>query len=80
LRYLRAWRDFVHRLARRWERNPPKTAAEITPLFEALTAVAEQEVFEPAERVSPAEARELMLLTLGFQRLSSSRRAPSPPP
>jgi excisionase family DNA binding protein len=70
LRYLRPWRAFVHGLARRWEKEPPKTSREIAPLYEALTAVVEQGVFEPSERVGPSEGHELMLLTLGFQRLN----------
>jgi excisionase family DNA binding protein len=70
LRYLRPWRAFVHGLAGRWEKQPPKTAREIAPLYEALAAVVEQGVFEPSERVGPSEAHELMLLTLGFQRLN----------
>jgi excisionase family DNA binding protein len=69
LRYLRAWRAFVHNLARRWEQQPPKTEAEITPHFEALTAVVEQGVFEPRE-ASASEGHELMLLTVGFERLN----------
>lgn len=69
LRYLRAWRAFVHNLARRWEQQPPKTEAEITPLFEAMTAVAKQGIFEPSEASVP-EAKELTLLTVGFQRLN----------
>jgi excisionase family DNA binding protein len=70
LQYLRPWRAFVHGLARRWEKEPPKTSREIAPLYEALTAVVEQGVFGPAERVNTAEAHELMLLTLGFERLN----------
>ena len=70
LRYLRPWRAFVHGLARRWEKEPPKTSREIAPLYEALTAVVEQGVFDPPEQVSPSEAHELMLLTLGFERLN----------
>jgi transcriptional regulator with XRE-family HTH domain len=70
LRYLHPWRAFVHGLARRWEKEPPKTSREIAPLYEALTAVVEQGVFDPPEQVSPSEAHELMLLTLGFQRLN----------
>jgi DNA-binding XRE family transcriptional regulator len=70
LRYLRAFRAFVHTLARCWREQPPKTSREIAPPFEALTAVVEQGVFEPAEGVSPAEAHELTLLTMGFQRLN----------
>jgi excisionase family DNA binding protein len=70
LRYLRPWRAFVHGLARRWEKEPPKTSKEIEPLYEALTAVVEQGVFQPSEQVGPSEAHELMLLTLGFQRLN----------
>jgi excisionase family DNA binding protein len=69
LQYLRPWRAFVHGLARRWEEQPPKTSAEISPLFEAMTALVEQGVFEPAE-ASAAEAHELMLLMVGFQRLN----------
>ena len=69
LRYLRALRAFVHGLARRWERKPPKTEAEITPLFEAMTAVVKQGVFEPTEASVP-EAQELMHLMVGFQRLN----------
>jgi len=70
LRYLHAWRAFVHGLARRWEEEPPKTSREIAPLFEALTAVVRQGVFEPSERVGPSEAHELTLLVLGFERLN----------
>jgi len=69
LRYLRGWRAFVHGLARRWERDPPKTSAEISPLFDAMTALVEQGVFEPSE-ASASEGHELMLLTVGFQRLN----------
>src|SRR5215212_1012982 len=69
LRYLRGWRAFVHGLARRWEREPPKTSVEIAPLFEAMTALVEQGVFEPSE-ASASEGHELMLLTVGFQRLN----------
>jgi transcriptional regulator with XRE-family HTH domain len=69
LRYLRGWRAFVHGLARRWEKDPPKTSAEITPLFDAMTALVEQGVFEPPE-ASASEVHELMLLTGGFQRLN----------
>jgi transcriptional regulator with XRE-family HTH domain len=70
LRYLRPWRAFVHGLARRWEKEPPKTSREIAPLYEALTAVVKQGVFDPPEQVSPSEGHELMLLTVGFQRLN----------
>jgi excisionase family DNA binding protein len=70
LRYLRPWRAFVHGLARRWEKEPPKTSKEIEPLYEALTAVVEQGVFQPPYEVGPSEAHELMLLTIGFQRLN----------
>jgi hypothetical protein len=70
LRYLRPWRAFVHVLARRWEQEPPRTSREIAPLFDALTAVVEQGVFEPPEEVSASEAHELTLLMLGFERLN----------
>jgi excisionase family DNA binding protein len=70
LRYLRPWRAFVHGLAGRWEKEPPRTSREIAPLYEALTAVVKQGVFEPAEGVGSSEAHELMLLTVGFQRLN----------
>jgi transcriptional regulator with XRE-family HTH domain len=70
LRYLRPWRAFVHGLAQRWEKEPPRTSREIAPLFEALTAVVEQGVFEPREEVGISEAHELMLLMVGFERLN----------
>jgi transcriptional regulator with XRE-family HTH domain len=70
LRYLRGIRAIVHGLARRWEKEPPKTSREIAPLYEALTAVVEQGVFDPPEQVSPSEGHELMLLTIGFERLN----------
>jgi excisionase family DNA binding protein len=70
LRYLRPWRAFVHGLAHRWEEDPPKTSKEIAPLYEALTAVVEQGVFDPPEGIGPSEAHELTLLTIGFQRLN----------
>ena len=69
LRYLRGWRAFVHRLAGRWEKEPPNTSAEISPLFDAMTALVEQKVFEPSDASVP-EARELTLLMFGFQRLN----------
>ena len=69
LRYLRGWRAFIHRLARRWEEEPPKTSTEISPLFDSMTALVEQGVFEPSE-ASASEGHELMLLTVGFQRLN----------
>jgi excisionase family DNA binding protein len=69
MRYLRGWRAFVHNLARRWEEKRPKTSAEISPLFEAMTALVEQGVFEPSEASVP-EAGELTLLMVGFQRLN----------
>jgi len=69
LRYLRAMRAIVHGLARRWREQSPQTSREIAPLYEALTAVVEQGVFEPSD-VSAAEDHELMLLMLGFQRLN----------
>jgi transcriptional regulator with XRE-family HTH domain len=72
LRYLRALRAFVHNLAERWERNPPRTAAETTPLFEAMTAVVEQGIFDPPGTVSSGEAFELTLLNAGFQRLNET--------
>jgi excisionase family DNA binding protein len=70
LRYLRGWRAFVNGLATRWEDDPPKTSKEIAPLYEALTAVVEQGVFNPPEGISASEGHELMLLTVGFQRLN----------
>jgi excisionase family DNA binding protein len=70
LQYLRSWRAFVHILARRWEEEPPKTSREISALFDAMTALVEQGVFEPSE-ASASEGHELMLLTLGFQRLNA---------
>jgi transcriptional regulator with XRE-family HTH domain len=69
LRYLRGWRAFVHGLARRWEKEPPKTAAEISPLFDTMTALVAQKVFEPSE-ASETEMHELMLLMVEFQRLN----------
>lgn len=69
VQYLRALRAFVHRLAHRWETEPPKTSREIAPLYDALTAVVEQGVFEPSD-VSGAEGLELHLLMVGFQRLN----------
>lgn len=69
VQYLRALRAFVHSLAQRWETEPPKTSREIAPLYDALTAVVEQGVFEPSD-VSGAEGFELHLLMVGFQRLN----------
>ena len=68
-RGVRASRAFVHGLARRWRKEPPKTSAEISPLFEAMSAVVEQGIFEPSD-VSASEAGELSLLMAGFQRLN----------
>jgi excisionase family DNA binding protein len=70
LRYLRGWRAFVHKVAGLWEEDPPKTSKEIAPLYQALTAVVEQEVFDPPEGIGPSEAHELMLLRIGFERLN----------
>ena len=70
LRSLSAWRAFVHGLARRWRENPPKTSAEISPLFEAMTALVQQGIFEPSDARDVREAEELMGITMGFQRLN----------
>jgi transcriptional regulator with XRE-family HTH domain len=70
LRYLRSWRAFVNRLARRWEEEPPKTSAEITPLFEAMAAAVEAGVFEPSGVTDAAESDNLFALTIGFKRLN----------
>jgi excisionase family DNA binding protein len=70
LQYLRGWRAFVHRLARRWEEEPPETSREISPLFDAMTALVEEGVFEPSE-ASTSEDHELWLLMRGFQRLNA---------
>jgi len=70
LRYLRGWRAFVHRLAHRWEDEPPKTSAEIAPLFEAMTAVVQAGVFEASGVTDAAETENLLLLTVGFERLN----------
>src|SRR4051812_36596107 len=61
LRYFRGWRAFIPRLAKRWEKEPPNRSAEISPLFDSMTALVEQGVFEPSE-ASASEAYELMLL------------------
>jgi transcriptional regulator with XRE-family HTH domain len=67
--YLRPWRAFVWKLVHRWEKEPPKTSAEISPLFEAMNALVQEGVFEPSE-ASAAEPGELSLLMDGFQRLN----------
>jgi excisionase family DNA binding protein len=70
LRYLRGWRAFVRRLAHRWEEEPPKTSAELSPLFDAMTALVEQGVFDPSSATSPSEITELMVVMEGFERLN----------
>jgi transcriptional regulator with XRE-family HTH domain len=69
VQYLRVLRAIVHGLAHRWEKEPPETSREIASLYDALTAVVEQGVFEPSD-VSGAEGFELQLLMVGFQRLN----------
>jgi excisionase family DNA binding protein len=71
LRYLRGWRAFIHRLARLWEEKPPKTSAEIAPLFVAMTALVEEGVFETPEEASAADFTELVLVMEGFKRLNA---------
>ena len=69
-RYLRGWRAFVWRLVHRWEKDPPKTSAEISPLFDAMTALVEQRVFDLSNATSVSEQVELQLIMKGFEALN----------
>lgn len=69
-RYLRGWRAFVWRLVHRWEEDSPKTSAEISPLFDAMTALVEQGVFDPSNATSASEQSELQLTIKGFEALN----------
>jgi excisionase family DNA binding protein len=69
LRYLRTLRAFVWKLVHRWEKEPPKTSAEVSPLFEAMNAMLEQGVFEPSD-AGFAEGTELATLMNGFEKLN----------
>jgi excisionase family DNA binding protein len=71
LKYLRGWRAFVRLLAHEWEVEPPKTSADIAPLFHAMTALVEQGVFETSDAASLPEFKELALVMAGFQRLNA---------
>jgi transcriptional regulator with XRE-family HTH domain len=70
LRYLRGWRAFVWKLERRWQQEPPKTSREIAPLFEVMTALMDEGVFEFSEATSIAEHTELMLFMEGVKGLN----------
>jgi transcriptional regulator with XRE-family HTH domain len=70
LRYLRAWRAFVYRTARRWEEEPP-TTREIATLFDTMTAFVEQGVFDVSDTTDPAEQMDLLLIMQGFERLNA---------
>ncbi len=73
LRDLQGWRvfrAFVHGLARRWRESPPKTSAEIAPIFDTLTALAKQGVFESSEAPDMREVEEFTLIMVGFEKLN----------
>jgi len=70
LRYLRAWRAFVYRTADRWEEQPP-TSREVATLFDTMTALVEQGVFDDSDVSDPSEQADLMLIARGFERLNA---------
>jgi HTH-type transcriptional regulator, competence development regulator len=73
LRYLQGWRVFrvfVQGLARRWRETPPKTSTEIAPIFDTLTALAEQGVFEHSAAPDMREFEEFTLIMAGFEKLN----------
>ena len=70
LQYLRAWRIYIHRLARRWEEEPPQTSEEIDPTLGALVPLLEQGVFDLSGREGPSEAQALALILDGLGRLA----------
>ena len=70
LRYLRAWRAFVYRTADRWEEQPP-TSREVATLFDTMTALVEQGVFDDSDVSDDSEQGELMLIAQGFKWLNA---------
>jgi transcriptional regulator with XRE-family HTH domain len=70
LRYLRGWRAFAWKLRRVWETEPPKTSREIAPLFEVMTALMDEGVFEFSKATSLTEHTELMLFIEGLRDLN----------
>jgi transcriptional regulator with XRE-family HTH domain len=70
LRYLRAWRAFVHMTAHRWEEQPP-TSREVATLFDTMTALVEQGVFDDSDVSDDSEQGELMLIARGFKWLNA---------
>ncbi len=69
LRYLRAWRAFVYRTTDRWEEQPP-TSREVATLFDTMTALVDQGVFDDSDVSDPSEQMDLMLIAQGFERLN----------
>jgi excisionase family DNA binding protein len=69
LRYLRAWRAFVYRIAGRWKEETP-TTREIATLFDTMTALVEQGVFA-SDTTDPSEQGELILIMHGFEELNA---------
>jgi transcriptional regulator with XRE-family HTH domain len=66
----RIFRAFVYGLAGRWRESPPKTSAEIEPIFDTLTTLVEQGVFEPSQTPDMREVEEFTLIMAGFERLN----------
>jgi transcriptional regulator with XRE-family HTH domain len=70
LRYLRGWRAFVWKLEHRWRQDPPKTSREIAPLFEVMTALMDEGVFEFSNEARAAEYMDLKLFMEGVRNLN----------
>ncbi|HZB11147.1 MAG TPA: helix-turn-helix transcriptional regulator [Rubrobacter sp.] len=70
LGYLQAWRAFAWKLERCWNQDPPKTSREIAPLFEVMSALMDEGVFEFSKAASLLEHTELMLFMEGLRDLN----------
>jgi len=71
LRYLGAWREFVWKLQAEWKEEPPKTSRDIAPLFNAMTALVDQGVFELSNASNSLEHIELTLFMEGIKWLNA---------
>jgi transcriptional regulator with XRE-family HTH domain len=71
LRYLGAWREFVWKLQKEWKEEPPKTSRDIAPLFNAMTALVDQGVFELSNASNSLEHMELTGFMEGIKWLNA---------
>jgi len=77
LRYLRAWRAYVYKLARRWENEPPATAGEISVVLDTMEVLMHEGAWKrPDAEITTADSREvsewleLSLLYRGLAKLN----------